>query len=57
MDVRPTLGERVRRRQMALGLNQTTFVDDRLVLVLVPDAPLERGGRSSCTTLPVSLVA
>ena len=27
MDVRQILGERIRRRRMALGLNQTAFAD------------------------------
>jgi transcriptional regulator with XRE-family HTH domain len=45
MDLRQILGERVRRRRMALGLNQTAFAD--LVGIPVPTlSSIEHGHQS-----------
>ena len=45
MDVRQILGERVRRRRMALGLNQTAFADT--VGIPVPTLSSIEHGRQS----------
>ncbi len=45
MNVRQILGERVRRRRMALGLNQTTFADK--VDIPVPTLSSIEHGRQS----------